>query len=487
MSQVKQKVVVGLGKTGLSCARFLLQQGFAVAVTDSRTQPPGLADLLAEYDDLVVSVGAFDEALMLSADELIVSPGVSLKEPAVNTAIEAGVPAIGDIELFCRYIWGGNGSAENNTSTNNSEPAPKLIAITGSNAKSTVTTLVGDMVRQAGFSVIVAGNIGLPVMDVLLQGKCADFYVLELSSFQLETTFHLNASVATILNISPDHLDRYDGMAGYIAAKQRIYQHCHVAVVNAEDRRTFPATLDESVSMLLAFSEKNESALGVECSERLIYQLRNVNGSDSIYRDELPIIDVDNMALSGGHNVQNALAALTIGHAAGLNDQPMAKALEKFGGLAHRCQVVGVVDGVTWINDSKGTNTGATIAALDGLGPVYKEGLVLIAGGEGKGADFEELTSSVSRFVDAAVLIGADAGKIDAALTGACDIYRADSLGMAVDQSRRLAKSGSAVLLSPACASFDMFSGFEDRGDQFIAAVHQLQNARCSQGGLNER
>jgi len=333
------------------------------------------------------------------------------------------------------------------------------------------------MVRQAGFSVIVAGNIGLPVMDVLLQDKCADFYVLELSSFQLETTHHLNASVATILNVSPDHLDRYDGMAGYIAAKQRIYENCHVAVVNAEDKQTFPATLGEPVPML---------SFGCEYSERLIYQLCNVDGIDVICRNELPIIDVNEMALTGGHNIQNALAALTIGHAAGLDDQPMVSALETFGGLAHRCQVVDVVDGVAWINDSKGTNTGATIAALDGLGPVYKEGLVLIAGGEGKGADFEELTPSVSKFVDAAVLIGADAEKINVALAGACDVYRADSLSMAVDQSSRLAKSGSAVLLSPACASFDMFSGFEDRGDQFIAAVHQLRDAQYFQGGLND-
>jgi len=458
MSQVKQKVVVGLGKTGLSCARFLLQQGVAVAVTDSRAHPPGLDHLLRDYPGVSVSVGKFDVELMEKAEELVVSPGVSLKESAVKKAIDSGVPAIGDIELFCRYLHkSANGS--------------RIVAITGSNAKSTVTTLVGDMIRQAGYSVIVAGNIGLPVMDVLLrckslEGEYAEFYVLELSSFQLETTHTLNASVATILNVSPDHLDRYDGLADYITAKQRIYNGCDVAVVNADDQKTYPVTVSVATppKELVTFSSQQSASSS-------IYRCKRVNADDYIYREDTSVIAINDMALSGGHNVQNALAALTIGNAIGLSDASMAITLRTFSGLAHRCQVIGLFDEVTWINDSKGTNTGATIAALNGLGPQYPAGIVLIAGGVGKGADFTELKDAVKQYVTACVLIGDDAPLIEAALDAVCAIYHAETLESAVFKSRELAESEGAVLLSPACASFDMFSGFEDRGNQFVAAV----------------
>ena len=453
MSQIKQKVVVGLGKTGLSCARFLLQQGVSVAVTDSRANPPGLDRLLMDYPDVTVSVGRFDGDLMVAAEELVVSPGVSLKESAVKKAIDSGVQAIGDIELFCRYLQ-------------KSVNGGRIVAITGSNAKSTVTTLVGDMVRQAGFSVIVAGNIGLPVMDVLFKGDCADFYVLELSSFQLETTHTLNASVATILNVSPDHLDRYDGIADYITAKQRIYHGCDVAVVNAEDKETYPVDVSAVIppKELVTFSSQ-------KIASSSIYQHKCVNTEDAIYRDDVFVIAINDMALTGGHNVQNALAALTIGNAIGLSDESMANTLRIFSGLAHRCQVIGQFDGVTWINDSKGTNTGATIAALNGLGPQYPAGLMLIAGGVGKGADFSELEGAVKRYVTACILIGDDASLIETALETACKVHHAETLESAVVKSRELAKPGSAVLLSPACASFDMFTGFEDRGNQFVAAV----------------
>ena len=461
MSQVKQKVVVGLGKTGLSCARFLLQQGIPVAVTDNRANPPGLERLLMDYPDVTVSVGAFDFDLMAEAQELVVSPGVSLKENTVKKVIDSGVQAIGDIELFCRYLQ-------------KSANGGRIVAITGSNAKSTVTTLVGDMIRQAGCSVIVAGNIGLPVMDVLLNGDCADFYVLELSSFQLETTHTLNASVATILNISPDHLDRYEGIGDYIAAKQRIYNACDVAVVNADDQETYPLAVSTVAppKKLVTFSSQLVSP---QSSQKIVsssvYQYKRVNEKGAIYRDDVSVIAINDMALTGGHNIQNALAALTIGHAIGLADEPMANTLKIFSGLAHRCQVIGEFDGVTWINDSKGTNTGATIAALNGLGPQYPAGLVLIAGGVGKGADFSELKDAVKQYVTACILIGDDASLIETALDAVCQIYHAKTLESAVVKSRELAESDGAVLLSPACASFDMFTGFEDRGDQFVAAV----------------
>ncbi len=468
MSQVKQKVVVGLGKTGLSCARFLLQQGVPVAVTDNRAQPPGLDHLLMDYPSVTVSIGKFDIDLMMGAEELVVSPGVSLKENAVKKAIDSGVPAIGDIELFCRYLQ-------------KNDNGGRIVAITGSNAKSTVTTLVGDMIRQAGYSVIVAGNIGLPVMDVLLSGKTvesdpltddslnvggADFYVLELSSFQLETTHTLNAFVATILNVSPDHLDRYEGIDDYITAKQRIYNGCDVAVVNADDQKTYPVTVSgaDSPKNLVTFSSQQSAGTST-------YQCKRVNVDDYIYRDDATVLAINDMALTGGHNVQNALAALTIGNAIGLLDESMANTLRTFLGLAHRCQVIGQIDGVAWINDSKGTNTGATIAALNGLGPQYPAGMVLIAGGVGKGADFSELKDTVKQYVTACVLIGDDAPLIEAALEAVCEIHHADTLDLAVFKSRKLAEIGGAVLLSPACASFDMFAGFEDRGNKFITAV----------------
>ena len=481
MSQIKQKVVVGLGKTGLSCARFLLQQGVSVAVTDNRIHPPGLDRLLMDYPGVTVCVGKFDGDLMAGAEELVVSPGVSLKEDAVKKAVDSGVPAIGDIELFCRHLQKNANSG-------------RIIAITGSNAKSTVTTLVGDMIRQAGYSVIVAGNIGLPVMDVLLsdtllkgellkgeslknkslQDKDVDFYVLELSSFQLETTHTLNASVATILNVSPDHLDRYEGIADYITAKQRIYNACDVAVVNAADQQTYPVAASGTIAPreLVTFSSKSLlQASSRQQADPSVYQCRRVNAGDGIYRGDVLVIAVNDMALTGGHNVENALAALTIGNAIGLPDESMANTLRTFSGLTHRCQVIGKFDGVTWINDSKGTNTGATIAALNGLGACYQAGIVLIAGGVGKGADFSELKSAVTQYVTACVLIGDDAPLIEVALGTACEIYHAETLGSAVIKSRELAKSGGAVLLSPACASFDMFAGFEDRGNQFISAV----------------
>ncbi|PCJ30158.1 MAG: UDP-N-acetylmuramoyl-L-alanine--D-glutamate ligase [Moraxellaceae bacterium] len=463
MSQIIQKVVVGLGKTGLSCARFLCQQGFAVAVTDSRDNPPGLAAVLAEYPGVVVSVGAFDQSLMLAAEELVVSPGVSLQEPAVKAAVAAGVPAIGDIELFSRYI-----PRENTT----------IVAITGSNAKSTVTTLVGDMIQQAGHTVIVAGNIGLPVMDILLQGQSAEFYVLELSSFQLETTYNLKANVATILNLSPDHLDRYDGMQGYIAAKQRIYSGCDTAIANADDQATLPT--DSLDCRVLTFTSSSSLEL-----PQAGYYYATAGEKETLCHNDNKVIDLADIALSGGHNLQNAIAALTIGQAIGLSDESMAITLSTFSGLAHRCQIIAKQDNVAWINDSKGTNTGATIAALNGLGPLYQSGIVLIAGGVAKGADFSQLVPAVSAYVSDAVLIGADAKQLDAALNNDCDIHHVDSLALAVDKSRGLVKSGGAVLLSPACASFDMFSGFEDRGNQFIELVNNVTSGDRLQGGMN--
>ncbi|OUS31780.1 UDP-N-acetylmuramoylalanine--D-glutamate ligase [Gammaproteobacteria bacterium 45_16_T64] len=458
MSQVNQKVVVGLGKTGLSCARFLLQQGESVAVTDSRKEPPGLAELCTEHPGVKVCVGGFDTALLKSANELIVSPGISLQEPAIKSAVQSGVPAIGDIELFSRYI-----SRENS----------HIIAITGSNGKSTVTTLVGEMLRDAGHSVTVAGNIGLPVMDVLLSGDQAEFYVLELSSFQLETTFNLAPVVATILNISPDHLDRYDDIDGYIEAKQRIYDGCEIAVVNNNDANTMPSVSGDA--RLVTFGGASDDAT---------YRIQTVSGEQTIVRGDSALMPLHEMALADGHNVLNALAGLSIAHQVGVPDVSMVETLRTFSGLAHRCEFIRALHGVSWINDSKGTNVGATISAISGVSQAYPGGLILIAGGDGKGASFDDLAAVVKQHVNCVVLIGADAPLIELALGKSCNLYHAISMEDAVTQSYCLASGTGAVLLSPACASFDMFSGYEDRGRQFVESINLLTDKLSETGEL---
>lgn len=441
------RVVVGLGKTGLSCVRFLKSRGYAVAVNDTRANPPGLAELRAEFPDVDVSLGGLDAALLRRAAEIIASPGISVNEPELAAASrESGVPIAGDVELFCREVR-----------------AP-IVAITGSNAKSTVTTLVGLMASNAGIDVGMGGNLGLPVLDMLrLQGDQA-LYVLELSSFQLETTHSLQAAVAVVLNISEDHMDRYDSMQAYCDAKYRIFRNCHHCVTNRDDALTASAITDNLP----------KTSFGLDVPAAGDFGVIVAGGEKYLAHGAELLMPVREMKIRGDHNVANALACLALGQAVGLPMPVMLETLRTFAGLRHRCELVAEKDGVAWYNDSKGTNVGATLAALNGLGAAVEGKLILIAGGVGKGQDFSPLSAPLVRYARALILIGEDGPKIGAAVADDVQTVSAASLVDAVAMSQALARSGDAVLLSPACASFDMFKHYEDRGEQFVAAVHAV-------------
>jgi UDP-N-acetylmuramoylalanine--D-glutamate ligase len=448
ISSDRLTVVIGLGKTGLSCARHLQRLGRRFAVVDTRAQPPGLDQLRAFAPDVELHCGELDGDFLARADELVLSPGVAQSHPAIQQAVAAGVRLTGDIDLFCRAI-----------------SAP-VIAITGSNAKSTVTTLVGEMAAAAGIDVGVGGNLGTPVLDMLAGGEQA-LYVLELSSFQLETTSDLRAEVATVLNISPDHLDRYASVQEYYQAKHRIFRGARKVVENKDDPLTHPLLPKGVDTWLYHLGAPDLKRFGL---------LQDETGQDWLALGRERLLAVSELRIRGTHNVSNALAALAIGQAAGLPMAAMLQALRGFGGLEHRCEWVADVAGVAYVNDSKGTNVGATVAALNGLGPTLAAGagIVLIAGGDGKGAEFGELDEPLNRYARALVLIGRDAARIDAAISTVARAY-ATSMADAVQQAAALAKAGDIVLLSPACASFDMFSGYPERGRVFVDAVRALE------------
>ncbi|MEW5757025.1 MAG: UDP-N-acetylmuramoyl-L-alanine--D-glutamate ligase [Pseudomonadota bacterium] len=434
-------LVVGLGKTGVSCARFLARRGETVAVTDSRLDPPGLVQLREELPDVPVFVGGFDEAAFRAAERLVVSPGVALSHPLIRAAMERGVEVVGDITLFADLA-----------------DAP-VAAITGSNGKSTVTTVLGEMAKRSGLDVRVGGNIGIPALD-LLQESAPDLYVLELSSFQLETVAHLNAKVAVILNISPDHMDRYDSLEDYAAAKRAIYNGNGVMVLNDDD--AVVAAMAEPGREILHFT-LHEPGAGV-------FGLREKDGIAYFAHGAQLLMKVNEMRMVGRHNAANALAALAMGSALGLRMEAMLQTLREFPGLPHRCQHVATIDGVGWYNDSKGTNVGAAEAAIAGM----PGRLVLIAGGDGKGADFAPLAQAAAGKVRAVVLVGRDAPIIEQAMHGKVPCHRASDMAQAVALARELAQPGDNVLLSPACASFDMFKGFEHRGEVFVSLVRGL-------------
>ncbi len=433
-------LVVGLGKTGLSCARWLDEQGYRVAVTDSRSEPPGLEALRRELPDVGLFLGGFAEEAFAHADLLVVSPGVSLETPQVRAARARGVPAVGDVELFARVV---------------DRP---VAAITGSNGKSTVTTLVGLMAQRAGLDAAVGGNLGEPVLELLR--RRAELYVVELSSFQLETTESLSPAVAAVLNVSADHLDRYPSLEAYAEAKARIYQNAEVAVCNADDPR---------VKAMPRAGETLFFTLGAPESEQT-FGVRRIGDEPWLCRGGIPLVRADALRMPGLHNRANALAALAMGSALGLSMEAMLEAVCAFPGLPHRTEHLGRYREVDWYNDSKATNPGATIAALEGLASA-KGRTVLIAGGQGKGADFSVLAPVVKAHVRAVVLLGEDAEALAEALEGAAPLHRAADMAEAVEKAAALAQPGDRVLLSPACASFDMFRGFEHRGEVFRRCV----------------
>ncbi|WP_281648890.1 UDP-N-acetylmuramoyl-L-alanine--D-glutamate ligase [Parendozoicomonas sp. Alg238-R29] len=444
----RRRIVIGLGKTGLACARWLYRSGSPFRVFDTRVTPPGLDDLHRDCPGVEVVCGELDTAQLCDADELIVSPGLSLKEPAIAAAIASGVPVSGDIELFCRALQ-------------EKQYRAPVVAITGSNGKSTVTTLLGQMAQEAGVQVGVGGNIGTPVLK-LLEQKPQDLYVLELSSFQLETTHSLRAAAATVLNVTPDHMDRYESVADYHQAKHRIYRGCYGAVRNRDDALTSPLVSEHVKQLSFGFKAPpglNDFGAVTESGETWLVQ--------GVTR----LIRVSELKVRGLHNQANALAALALGSLVDLPMDAMLSALREFTGLAHRCEWLADHDGVSWFNDSKATNTGAAVAAIEGLGADLQGDIVLIAGGDGKGADFTDLRSAVDTHVRELIVLGADGGKIAQAVNGFVNIHQVDDLEQAVILAGTLVKTGDAVLLAPACASFDMFRSYEHRGDEFRKQV----------------
>ena len=444
------RVVIGLGKTGLSCAHYLHSQGLPFKIIDTRENPPGEAECHQLFPDIPLHTGSFNEQWLMAADELVVSPGIALSEPAIARAIENGATAIGDIELFCRAV-------------NTCSTKKPLIAITGSNGKSTVTTLVGEMIRYSGFNPGVGGNIGKPALD-LLDDDSIDVFVLELSSFQLETTHSLRATAATVLNISPDHMDRYPTLVEYHQAKQRIYKGCGTAVFNRDDPLTSPLLPVTAGAVTFTSGAPDLGQMGLLSDDDGVWLSKGLEKQ----------INTRQMKLKGRHNYLNALAALALGEAIGLDSRAMFEALMAFPGLKHRCQWLGELDGVAWFNDSKATNVGASIAAIEGLGEGLEGNIILIAGGDGKGADFSDLKPAVERYVSHLILIGRDGPAIEQAVIDSADIHKSASLDDAVGLAAGLAEQGDAVLLAPACASFDMFNSFEHRGDRFAELVNGL-------------
>lgn len=433
-------LVIGLGVTGQSCLRYLLSQKEPVRVLDTRAEPPGIAAIRAESSGVQIHTGSFREDWLNEARRLIVSPGVAVSTLDIARQAAAGKEVIGDIELFARAA---------------SEP---IAAITGSNAKSTVTALLGDVARAAGRRALAGGNLGTPALDLLGQG--AEMYMLELSSFQLETTFSLGAQVACILNLSQDHMDRYSSFGDYVAAKQRIYDGCEIAVWNLDDEVTRPQS---PVPAQMTFGVHPQSDYRLDVQRGMLMR----RGED--------LLPVSALKVRGNHNALNVLAVLAMAEALGLEQQACLHAVQQFAGLPHRCVLVAEQADVQWFNDSKGTNVGATLAALAGIGPAIAGKVVLIAGGQGKQQDFSPLNSVGKDYVRTAVLIGEDAKQLASALTGVPCLFASD-MAEAVRQAAELAQAGDAVLLSPACASFDMFRGYADRGDTFIRCVTEVLN-----------
>ena len=456
----KRVLVLGLGETGLSLARWLVAQGARVRAADSRELPPALAILRVELPQVEIHCGAFRDELLDNIELIAISPGVPLADPFVARAVARGIPVVGDIELFAQHL-----------ATSDYQLTTKIIAITGANGKTTVTSMVGAMCRAAGLDTMVAGNISPAVLDALLQrkGRQPDVWVLELSSFQLETTYSLNADAAAVLNVSEDHLDRYADMGAYAAAKARIFRGTGVQVLNRDDARSLGMALPERKPVTFGLNEPpGGHDWGVKRDGRDIW----------LEQGQQRVLNAHELQVAGLHNAANALAALALCRAIGLPLAPLLDALRAFKGLPHRVEPVAEINGVIYYDDSKGTNVGATVAALQGLG----RPAVLIAGGDGKGQDFTPLSPVVAQHARAVVLIGRDADRIAAALKNCgVPVVRARDMADAVRQGAALAQPGDAVLLSPACASFDMFRNYAHRAEVFVGAVREQQGeAKCA-------
>jgi len=442
----KHTLVIGLGATGLSCARFLQKVGRPFSIVDTREAPPNLDQARLEFPDAAIYLGALSSDVLQSSTEIILSPGLDPRHPEIVAAKNAGVRVRGDIDLFAEHI-----------------NAP-LVAITGSNGKSSVTTLLGEMALESGKNVRVGGNLGTPALDLV--DDDAELYVMELSSFQLELVEKLNADVACLLNISEDHMDRYDSKLDYLQAKQRIFRGAKTVVVND----------DEPLSQPLQSTDMKLVHYGLRGLDLNKFAYSDERLGASLMRGFEAIIETSELQVSGRHNISNALAALAMGAAVGLPLEAMTNALKRFKGLEHRCESVRTLEGVTYVNDSKGTNAGASAAAITSLGAeLPAEGkVILIAGGDAKGATLHELTAPIRQYARSVITFGADAPVVETAVNGSVPVMNAESLQAALAIAKDQAKVGDLVLFSPACASFDMFKNFEQRGDAFKQEVALL-------------
>lgn len=458
----QKRLIIGMGQTGLSCARFLTAKGMSFDLCDTRESLPNQANIEAEFPDSKIFNGIFDSELsaelLAQYQELIVSPGIAISEPAIVYAQQQGSRVRGDVDLFAEYV---------------NKP---IIAITGSNGKSTVTTLVGEILAAAGHKPAVCGNIGIPVLDVLLHDADYNCYVVELSSFQLETTHNLNAEVACVLNLSEDHMDRYDSMMAYHQAKHRIFQGCKSVVINREDILTQPLTSSSmptrSFGLVMAdnlVSAKNQYAISYD--ENLVFEQKN-------------ILPVQQLKIKGRHNQLNALAAIALVESLPsgfeVSDEEMQQALVNFSGLAHRCAWVAEHQGINYFNDSKGTNVGSTLAAISGLANKESKNIILIAGGVGKDQDFKPLANACEQSVKSVQLFGRDAHIMgdslkptirNSASVSEYELTISETLEQALAHAQEIANDGDVILFSPACASFDQFENYVKRGEFFESLV----------------
>lgn len=433
---IQRVAVIGLGLTGRSCASYLISKGLTPLLVDTRIDLD-ISTMNEQFSMCEIVLQTLDSLDLSDYQLIVVSPGISIRQQVFIDAQHAGAMLAGDIELFAHEV------------------NVPVIAITGSNGKTTVTTLLETMAKNSGINAVAAGNIGVPVLDVV-QDKTIELFILELSSFQLETTTSLSLRAATVLNISDDHMDRYNDLADYAHAKQRIYQHCQSPVINRQDPLTHI-----NVQNCLSFGSDKPSHEGE-------FGLNNGN----LMHGSQVLMSCDDMAMVGQHNQLNALAAIALGSQAGIPLDKMLETLRTFVGLAHRCQLVPSKDGVIWLNDSKATNVGATLAALDGL-KAHQGRLILIAGGDAKGGDLSPLIRPFEARVSHLITMGKDASLFDAIYS---DAHHVKSMGDAVAMASSFVESGDIVLLSPACASIDMFKNYMERGQQFIDAVERLHD-----------
>jgi UDP-N-acetylmuramoylalanine--D-glutamate ligase len=447
----KKIVVLGAGLTGLSCVRYLKENGLTCSVNDSRDNAVNVETFKQEFSTVSLVLGSWDKNLIASADILLVSPGIDTSIADIADQINKNCVVAGDVELYCQ---------------NSTTP---ILAVTGSNGKSTVVSLLAFIGKELGKKVELGGNIGVLVLDQI--EKTLDCLVLELSSFQLETLRSMNALAATVINVSDDHLDRHKTLENYVAIKQGIYNQCQTAVINRDDVNTHLTVKN------VTGTHNKIISFGAGVAAEGHFGIEVIKAKAQLMFGSAPLIAVDELPITGLHNALNCLAVLALGYSAGWSISEMLVPLVKFKGLAHRCQLISKYKNVQWINDSKATNVGATLAAIDGLAAMMSanNNLYIIVGGDGKGADFSPLQTVISKHVAQVFTLGKDGHSL-AMLADKAETKnsKVTSIEEAINTLGHIVKSGDIVLLSPACASIDMFKNFAERGDVFVKAVNKL-------------